>query len=303
MAAAMGVAGRRIRSTTCPEMDEWLRIPTNVEHHHVECDDGAVLHVAESGSGPAVLLLHGVGLRWSVWSAQLSELSKSHRVLAWDMRGHGESSAGTDDMTIATVAKDLARILEALDLHDVVIVGHSMGGMVLARFCVDHEQVIAERSRALVFLATSAAMVDHDTLGGTVVSLANSYASLKRDESRAHYRWADNNLSAVLIRCLFGERASSSTIDEVRRMFAELDPAVTVACGLSIAGHDVRGALDAVDRPSAVVVGSRDRLTSVEHARVLQSSIPGATLHVIDDVGHQVMQEAPDELCELIRRL
>jgi pimeloyl-ACP methyl ester carboxylesterase len=58
-----------------------------------------------------------------------------------------------------------------------------------------------------------------------------------------------------------------------------------------------------VDLPTKVVVGSADRLTSVAHAQVLVRIIEGAQLHVLDGIGHQVMQEAPDELDELIEAL
>jgi pimeloyl-ACP methyl ester carboxylesterase len=86
-------------------------------------------------------------------------------------------------------------------------------------------------------------------------------------------------------------------------MMSELPPEVAAAAGRAIAGHDVREDLSHVDVPTKVVVGSADRLTSVAHAKVIAQLVQGAELHVLDQVGHQVMQEAPYELDELIEEL
>jgi pimeloyl-ACP methyl ester carboxylesterase len=102
------------------------------------------------------------------------------------------------------------------------------------------------------------------------------------------------------VRGAFGRRVSGRAVEDVRHMMSELPPEVASAAGRSIAGHDVRGDLGHVDVPTSVVVGAADRLTSVSHARVIAELIEGAELHVLPHVGHQVMQEAPYELDELI---
>lgn len=302
-AAAVRIAGRRVRSASDDSIDELLGVPGAVEHHEVRSPDGARIHVADQGDGPPVLLLHGVGLQWWVWAAQFRLLHGRCRVLAWDMRGHGRSTVGEDGMELDAVAHDLATVLGGLDLSDVVVVGHSMGGMALARFCADHPEVLAHRVKGLLFVATSAAMIDADSAVGAVIGLANIVSRLTRDGARLRYGWRDTNLSAVLVRGAFGRRVSGRAVDDVRHMFAELSPEVAAAAGRSIAGHDVRSDLAHVAMPTVVVVGSADRLTSVAHARVIAEEIEGARLHVLDGIGHQVMQEAPHELVELITAL
>ncbi len=296
-------SGRRIRELRDPELDRWSELPDGVRHDFVDTDDGARLHVAQLGDGPPVLLLHGVGLGWQIWAAQMTLLAPAHRVIAWDMRGHGQSSVGHDGVNLAAVAGDVVSVLEAMDLRDVVLVGHSMGGMALGRCAVEHRDALVERSRALMFLATSAAMVDRESLGGVVVALADKVAKLNRDGARFHYPWGDNDLSAVLIRSVFGRRVSANMIDGVRRMFEAMDPSVTVACGRSIASHDVRRGLGGLPMPCSVVVGSADRLTSLSHAKVLDAALGRSELHVVDGSGHQVMQEAPEQLSAMLGRL
>jgi pimeloyl-ACP methyl ester carboxylesterase len=300
---AVRVAGRRVRRSNDPDMDRYLGEPDGVTHHDLLTTDGALLHVAEAGSGTPVVLLHGVGLQWWVWAAQFRLLEGRHRVVAWDMRGHGRSTVGADGVTLDAVADDLVVVLRELDLHDAVLVGHSMGGMALARFCATHHSVLAERVRGLLFLATSAAMIDAESLVGALVGLANIASRLTGDGARLRYGWKDTDLSALLVRGAFGRRASGAAVDDVRRMMSELAPEVAAAAGRSIAAHDVRAELSHVDVPTTVVVGSADRLTSVAHARVIAAEIRGAQLVVLDGVGHQVMQEAPEQLDAVIEDL
>ena len=96
-AAGLGVRarGRRIANTVDPELDPLLEAPEEgVSHHRIPTFDGGAVHVAELGQGPPVVLCHGVTLQWTVWSPLLRLLADDHRVIAWDMRGHGESPAG-----------------------------------------------------------------------------------------------------------------------------------------------------------------------------------------------------------------
>jgi pimeloyl-ACP methyl ester carboxylesterase len=300
---AVRLAGRRVRQARNADMEQHLGVPAGVIHHDLRTADGALLHVAELGSGSPVVLLHGFGLQWWVWAAQFRLLAGRHRVVAWDMRGHGRSTVGHDGVTLEAIADDLVTLLEQLDLHDAVVVGHSMGGMALAEACAKRHDVVATRVRGLMFLATSAALVDGETMIGAVFGLLNRVADLTGDAARLRFGWRDTNLSALAVRVAFGQQVSGAAVDDVRRMLSELDHDVAAAAARTIADHDVRDLLSHVDLPTKVVVGSADRLTSVAHAKVLVRIIEGAQLHVLDGIGHQVMQEAPEQLDELIEAL
>lgn len=301
--AAVRVNGRRLRGRTDPELDTLLEIPDDVVHHHLASSDGGTIHVVEHGEGRPVVLLHGVTLQWWVWSALFRLLEDRYRVLAWDMRGHGESITGDDGVTLEAVADDLAVVLEELDLTDAIVVGHSMGGMALARFCADHHEVLAARVGGLMFLATSAASMALPGLAGGAVGAANLVARIMTDGRSMRYGWNDSDLSAVLIRRVFGKHVTSKAIDEVRRMLSEVEPRTAAEAGAAIATHDVRAALAHVDVPTLVVVGTDDHLTPVAHAKIVAEEVTGARLHVLDGIGHQVMQEDPVALAALVDEL
>ena len=101
------------------------------------------------------MLLHGANLSAAVWSYQLRDLAGTHRVIALDMRGHGLSAAGGEGVTISAMAEDVAEVLAGLDLGQVVLAGHSMGGMVCLRLARRHPELLGTRIGAIALMATS----------------------------------------------------------------------------------------------------------------------------------------------------
>ncbi len=310
--AALGAAavassrGRRIRARRRPELDRLALPPDTVRHHHLTTADGGSLHVVEHGTGRPVVLLHGVTLQWWVWSALFHTLGDRYRVVAWDMRGHGGSTAGTEGVTLPAVADDLALLLERLDLHEAVVVGHSMGGMALAEFCRLHHRMFGNRCSALMFLATSAAPVALPALvggGAGLVNVVQRVATAGMRSPRLRYGWPDTPATALVVRAAFGRAPSGEAVEAVRRMLSEVEPRTAAEAGRAIAEHDVRDDLGHVDLPSMVVVGDADLLTPIAHARGVAECVPGSDLRVLPGVGHQVMQEAPAELTALIDEL
>ncbi|MFN8052075.1 MAG: alpha/beta hydrolase [Acidimicrobiales bacterium] len=305
--SAVKVAGGRLRHRTDPVLDSLATGPAEPVHHRIPTADGGELHVVESGDPAAqpVVLMHGVTLQWWVWSSLMELLGDRYRVLAWDMRGHGESRAGSDGVSLEATAVDLATLLRELGLEDAIVVGHSMGGMTIGQFVRDHRAELEARVAALYFVATSGSAIDKVVSRG---SLRTAYGAvglalvngLKRPMP---YPWKDNDLSAVLLRAAFGHRATAVMIEQVREMVGSMSTATMIEAGNAIALHDVRDVLGAIDVPTAVVVGDTDRITPPGHAREIAELVKGATLTVLPGVGHQIMQEDPEALVSGIDEL
>lgn len=298
--AAVNRYGHRLRDRHDAVLDDPLAPPTDVTHHRIPTADGGTIHVVDTGgTGRPVLLMHGVTLQWWVWSSVIRLLRLDRRVLAWDMRGHGESLPGDRGAVLEACADDLAEVLVALDLHDVVVVGHSMGGMALGQFVVRCPEVLAERVGGTVFLATSASAVSRRGVSAGLVGVARAVsdvAGAALRNPRLAYHWKDTDVSAALVSAAFGPRATSRMIDDVRRMLADMAPQRLAEALASIVAHDVTDGLGALKAPAVVVVGSKDRLTPPVHAALLRRAIPHAELRVLPGIGHQVMQEAPEEV-------
>ncbi|SFC43916.1 Pimeloyl-ACP methyl ester carboxylesterase [Polaromonas sp. OV174] len=100
------------------------------------------------GEGPAVVLIHGVGMEQAVWARQVSSLARTHQVIVYDMLGHGASQDPCEGVKLAEYAVQLKRLLDHLKIASAVIVGHSMGALVALEFSLSYP----ERTRQLVAL-------------------------------------------------------------------------------------------------------------------------------------------------------
>ena len=88
-----------------------LSMPSDVQHHFVTTTDGGRIHVVEAGQGPPIVLVHGITLGVGIWVRQFRGLAGTHRVIAIDQRGHGQSIAGTDGYRFERLADDLIEVL------------------------------------------------------------------------------------------------------------------------------------------------------------------------------------------------
>jgi pimeloyl-ACP methyl ester carboxylesterase len=277
--------------------DDLLEVPADVSHRMVPTPDGGQLHVVERGTGRPLVLLHGITLRADVWAPQFHQMADDFRVIALDLRGHGRSTAGRDGYGLPRLAADLSTVLEALDLRDAVLVGHSMGGMTIMQFCGDHPDVLDQRGAGVVFLATRAHAVIPPLVAGVARRLGDRAQA--RLEAGGHAPQSAE-LGGRLVRVAFGKRPSPKAVAQVAEMTTSIPPEAFLPSGLGLLDHDARDALRRTRTPSLVVVGSRDLLTPVRSSRHLADLLEGSQLHVLPGAGHQLMQERPDRLAELI---
>ena len=151
--AALLVPGRVLAkderlAATLPERQPLTDTVPDASTREVMSRDGTRLHVVERGSGRPIVLVHGLGADHTVWGLQFADLDR-HRVIAFDTRGCGRSSPGVEGYGPHRNAEDLAAVLTALDVHDAIVVGHSLGGTTVAQLCVDHREVLQERVSGL----------------------------------------------------------------------------------------------------------------------------------------------------------
>ena len=307
-AVAEKAAARRLRQRVDPELDPLFRVPDDVVHHRIATADGATLHAIERGEGRPLVLLHGVTLAAAIWSPQLRQLTgepgrPGFRVIACDLRGHGESTAGTDGWGLPVLARDLATVLRELDLHDAIVAGHSMGGMTLMQFCADEAEALHERVAGVAFVATAA----HSPLHPRVLDRAKvlgAKAIDRLDEGRPYPQLKlGGDLSLLVCRVAFGKEPTAAAVAQVRDCVEAMDPESFQRSWIGLLDHDVRETLSHVGIPADIVVGSRDLLTPVSAARTIAKLLPDAEFHLLPGCGHQVMQERPAELGRILRSL
>ncbi len=277
--------------------DDLFDLPDDVVHHHLPTPDGGTIHAVERGQGRPLVLLHGITLRHDVWAPQFHQLADRYRLIAVDLRGHGESTPGTDGFGLPRLADDLATLLEALDLREAIVVGHSMGGMTAMQFCGQHPDALAERVAGLVFVATRAHQVLPPGVDAGARSLVVRGGQLLESGRDLPSR---RILNERLVRLAFGDDPHPRAVAAVADMGQSMVPDALVPSLAGLIEHDARVALRATHTPSLVIVGTRDVLTPVPAGRHLAHLLPRSELVVLPRAGHQLMQERPADLAELI---
>ena len=266
------------------------------ERRKVEASDGAQLVVDLSGpeDGPVVVLAHCWGGDPHNWEAVAAGLvAEGHRVVRWYQRGHGPSTVGSEGFAIDRFGDDLAELLGALDLRDVVLAGHSLGGMTAQAFAIRHPDVVADRIRALLLVATSAGGLGATPLGRSSGALVKHVARLDRA--------LNTRYGHLLVRNALGKGATPAMVRATRDHFAGTPAATRGGIAEAMVAMDYREGGRAIAVPTTVVVGTRDALTPVKHARAMAATIPDARLEVLPGLGHMLPFECPDRLVDLIR--
>jgi pimeloyl-ACP methyl ester carboxylesterase len=292
----------KLRRPDSPEVAARFRMPEGVEHRELTTYDGGTLHVAEKGHGRPLVLVHGVTLTSEVWAPQFNQLSDHFRVVAIDVRGHGRSVAGSDGYGRDKAAQDLATLLTELDLRGAVVVGHSMGGMILGQFCTNHAEVLNSHVAGLVFMDTAVSQLVPPVLGPVAGRLGAFLVSRQEAGKKVPTMTSGpEERNWLSVRLAFGAHAPTTAVDQVRDMVAAFPPEASLPSWVDLLGHDATEGLGRVTIPAMILVGSRDLLTPVYAARRIAAALPHAELHVLPGAGHQLMQERPDEVAELLR--
>jgi len=258
----------------------------------VHTDDGAVIAATIAGEGPTVVLAHGFTNGRVVWSPVAHRLIESgHQVVIYDQRGHGESTVGADGYTVTRLGSDLRAVLEAADVRDVVLVGHSMGGMTIQAFAASHPDALAERVKGVVLVSTTSHGLADPRLQRTAPALLGG----KR---------IDRVLGApgghALMRSVVGRKVRKGHLTLARDLFVSTPPESRVGFFNAMQEMDLREGLSALNVPATVLVGTRDRLTPRPMGQALADAL-GVDLVTFPDAGHLLPLEHPDEVATIIR--
>jgi pimeloyl-ACP methyl ester carboxylesterase len=234
------------------------------------------LAYTDEGPGPAVVLLHGFPLGREMWKEQVSGIGSIYRVIAPDLRGHGDSPAPEGDYTIDEMADDVIELLDSLGLDMPVVVGGlSMGGYVALSLVARYP----ERVRALMLMDTRAAADSPE-------------AAEKREELARAVLAAGDSGPAVeaMIPRLFARITLEERPERVTplRELMERNSARGVVGALRAMATrpDRRADLASIRVPTLVLVGAEDVVTPPAEARAMADAISGARLEVIPDAGH-----------------
>lgn len=320
-------AGRHREALASLEPPQLLHLQPD-EERVVLTDDGVTLHVevdvpapedaaraaGDAGTSlealPTVVLTHGFCLSTRCWVHQRRALKAAgYRVVSWDHRGHGQSTPGEpDSYTLDRLGADLRTVVDDVaPTGDLVLVGHSMGGMTMLAFGEHDPDLVRERVVGVAFIATSPGGIELAT-GGRMASVGKSLlenlgASVlgplgDRPDLWRRIRSVGRGVEDYLVeQNSFASPVPRSVVRFTADMLLGTPLDVIADYLATFEGYDKRPALAHFQHGVTLVFnGTQDVLTPPDHSELIVEGIPGAEHVIVEDAGHVIMLEHPDLL-------
>ncbi len=255
----------------------------------------------KKGSGPALLLLHGLGCDHTTWAPVIDTLARRHTVIAPDLLGHGQSDKPRADYSVGGYANAMRDLLAVLDVESATIVGHSFGGGVALQFAYQ----FPELTERLVLVASGGFGPEVTPLIRLVTTPGfHQVAGLLTLPGPRH-------LGSIGLRIL-----ARSTLRQARDLAEAADVFESFADSRTRAavGHVARAVVDwrgqvitmtdraylTADVPTCVVWGADDSVIPASHASVAAAVSPGARVEVLPNAGHFPHKDHPERFARVI---
>lgn len=249
----------------------------------------AEIHYELLGEGPDLVLLHPFPANHRFWMSVADVLASRYRLVAYDLRGHGDSTAGDGPATMEKHAADLARLCDVNKISQAIFAGVSIGGYVLFEFWRRHR----ERVVALVLSDTRATP---DTEEGRAARL-KSAEEVQKNGTAAFIE--------SMVPKLLGQHTRENRPDVVegaRKMMAKMTATGIAAIQQGMAARpDSVPTLATINVPTLVLEGAEDTLTPLADAELMHQQIAGSRLEVIPLAGHFAIYEQRNAAGKVIR--
>jgi 3-oxoadipate enol-lactonase len=229
-----------------------------------------------------ILFVHGFPLDKSMWLHQLNAFKTDFRVIAPDLRGHGETTIGDQAFSISLFADDLIGLMDALELEKVILCGLSMGGYTALNAVLR----FPERFSALILTDTSCK-------ADTPEAREKRMQTIMDIEQNGVEKYADESLKR-----LFAPESLVYKTDEteaVRNMILNTTKNSLFNSLKALASREEScSKLSMINIPTLVITGQSDIITPPEIAEFMHQHLPDSRLHLLEDAGHMSNMENPD---------
>ena len=262
--------------------------------------DGRTIHYLDWGEGSLshLVLLHGLGSQAHTWDRFAKDASDSFRVIAPDLRGHGESGHAEDGYSLDHFASDVRALSRHLNLPTFDLVGHSLGALISIRFAADYPALVEH----LVLVDGGPGMNTDVAREGSADSFVRPLGFNTREEAKAWHteRNPTRSEDSLERRVQYGMKknwAGKWVFRHDPELYWILEGDSRVAKGEEQRLWDLLGALSC---PVLVLRGQNSPLLSEEVAGRITDVIPNATLVEVPGAGHSVPSDAPDRVRDAV---
>ena len=254
-----------------------------------------------AGSGPALLLLHGLGCDHTTWDPVIRELARRHTVIAPDLLGHGLSDKPRADYSLGGYANGMRDLLTVLGIDSVTVVGHSFGGGVAMQFAYQ----FPDRTDRMILVAPGGLGPDVSPAIRAVTS--PGFEPLMWFLTLPGLR----QVGVAGLRALAGTGLHATRdLDEVAEIFASFQDRRSLAAirHVTRAVVDFKGQIVTMtDRaylteavPMCVIWGEDDAVIPADHARTAEALAPGARVELIPNAGHFPHKDHPQRFVKIV---
>ncbi len=262
----------------------------------LERPDGAVIRTITAGEGPTVVLAHGYGISLLEWNVVMNRLvERGYRVIAFDQMGHGQSTIGGRGLDAVQMASNYARVLEAFDVTEGVLVGHSMGGFLSLVALLNFPEV-SGRLKGLVLFASTA--------GDASRGAPQNKVQLPLLKSGLLTWLVKNDLFGLPFGAsIMGDTPSPAAIRSFVDDFLAQDHGPLIPILKELVETSYYDRLGEISVPTVVICGRRDQTTPPWHSETLGRDIPNARNVWVEHRGHMLNWEAPESLLQVVDEL
>lgn len=235
----------------------------------------------ETGDGPPIICLHGIGGHKESFRHQLEGLT-DYRVIAWNMPGYGASPARP--LSFSALSEALFDFIETLGFETAHLLGHSIGGML----AIEHALRQPQQVRSLALMGTTS------RFGGRDESFKKKFLEARLAPLDAGQTMAE--MVALAAPNIVGSDADATSIEAIRTSMTRVPEATwrhVLACLVTFDRHDE---LTSLALPVCLIAGSEDQNAPAKTMQKMAEKLPDADHYELPGVGHMINQEAPDEV-------
>lgn len=230
------------------------------------------------GEGDLTLVfVHGWSCDSSYWSEQIEFFSQNFYVVTIDLGGHGASNVMRSDYTIESFGDDVLSVLDQIDGNNIFLVGHSMGGPVV----VDVASKLGDRVKAVIGVDTLKT-VDAEPM--SLDAARNAWVPFKDDFK--------NSIASFVRKSFFTENSSPLLVNKVSSDMASADPKIALSAGAGLLSYNTPRAVRKIANIPLILINAPEDPTKIE---ALEQVHGNHNIIIIQDTGHFVMMEKPDE--------
>ncbi len=234
--------------------------------------NGIEINYEIEGDGPWLTMSHSLACNLTMWNPQMPVLTKKFKVLRFDTRGHGQSSAPAGEYTLDQLADDVKGLLDALKIKQTHWAGLSMGGMIGQAFALKYPGVFQSM-----------------VLADTASRRPSEAAKMWGDRIKTAREQGMEALVESTLERWFTEPYRNSRKDVMQRIGNDIrntPVAGFIGCCHAISRLDTLDRLKEIKIPALVMVGEHDHGTPPEAARAIQQNLPGSELKIIPSAAH-----------------